>query len=228
MPDKTKDGKVQTVSLELLGLSCRCMLNFSLWKAYAIGLYVDTSQAESTRFAFLQQPELFDPVVPIISTEQQQQDRANRGGGRGQDTFDRLVLLSSRFPKALRIVFAKSIDAGHIKHGYEKWLNQRSCILNDRMSPPEQQRLINSFLHIFKDQKFQEGTEMIFTWSTDNCLSVLVNGQLQSQFHDPWLCWAIFDIYAGLNPVSTNIRDSFKQGWNERFPMATDSLFLKS
>jgi hypothetical protein len=46
------------------------------------------------------------------------------------------------------------------------------------------------------------GTELLFTWSSDDRLLVSIGGQQVGAIDNRALAWALFDVYLGANPIS--------------------------
>ena len=57
----------------------------------------------------------------------------------------------------------------------------------------ERVKLINTIKHV----PITRGTELVLSWSRDNCLLVAVDGKPIFTSDSPALCWAVFDSYLG-------------------------------
>ena len=54
----------------------------------------------------------------------------------------------------------------------------------------------------FFTDKLASGTELLFTWAPGNKLVASIGGRRAGEIDNAALCWALFDVYLGSDPIS--------------------------
>lgn len=154
-------------------------------KVYAMALYVDDAEA---RRAF-----------PAL---------VSRAGGR-----DRAKLLDSdhaqafvvwgAFPKLGILHFVRDVEAEKIRDAYKDSLEEE---LSDK-APPEMKRAAEGFLAAF-NVDLKSGQEIQIHTGVDGKIDITVAGQKRELPANPKLARAVWNIWLGAHPISSDMRKS--------------------
>ncbi len=161
----------------LTGTGVRTRTVFKV-KVYTFGLYVD---AESARKALTQW----------------------RGKSAAELSADPSVyheLLKGSFPMTVRLVMSRDVSAAQMAEAFDDALGPRVAQAVQRNMPGGAEALAQ-FRALFTTP-LTRGTELLFTWSSDDRLLVSIGGQQVGAIDNRALAWALFDVYLGANPIS--------------------------
>lgn len=177
--------------LALTGLGVRTRTIFAV-KVYAVGLYVDAAAARKplARWAGRSAKEL------------------------AADASFHEALLRDGFARSLRLVMTRDVDGDDLWKAFDDALGER---VRER-ALARGLRGGAEALETWRDQlaveELAKGTELVFTWLPGGRLVSRIGGKLRGEIRSPALCWALFDVYLGPEPVSGRI----KRGLVRRFP----------
>ncbi len=158
------------------GVRTRTMLHV---KVYAFGLYVDSAGA-----------------------------RAGLGAWRGKSASDLArdkslyqELLKGAFPMTLRLVMTRNVGGAQMAEAFDDALGPRVAQAAERGMPDGADALAR-FRGFFTDE-LASGTELLFSWA-HNTLGVSIGGKPAGDIENAALCWALFDVYLGEKPITSD------------------------
>jgi hypothetical protein len=164
----------------LLGAGVRKKL---VVKVYAMALYVD---AEEARRAF-----------PALAVRAGGRDHGRLTAG---DHAQQFVVWGS-FGKLAVLHFVRTVDAEKIRDAFKEGLEEE---LSDK-APPELRAGAQAFLALF-DRPLKEGEEILLRSSGDGRIEVEIAGQKKVGPVSPKLARAVWSIWLGARPISTDLR----------------------
>jgi len=148
-------------------------------KVYAFGLYVDSAAARSALSAW-------------------------RGKNATQLAGDQSLyneLAKGSFPTTLRLVMTRDVGADQMSEAFNEALGPRVAQAGQRGMTGGAEAL-TTFRGFFSNE-LAKGTELVFARSGDT-LKVSIGGQNKGQIVNGALGWALFDVYLGEKPISTD------------------------
>jgi hypothetical protein len=151
-------------------------------KVYAYGLYVDADAARRDLGMFK---------------------------GRTADSLDRTFfqrLLEMRIPMTMRLVMARDVSGEAIANAFDEALKPRVAIAAKESNRTDGAVALEKFRSYFNLRELARGTEFVFSCSPGGRLNTTVNTQAKPEIQSAALCWALFDVYLGDKPVSTEGR----------------------
>jgi hypothetical protein len=179
------DGSQQ--QLTGTGIRTRTVLNV---KVYAFGLYVD---AEGARGAL------------------------GRWAGRtaaqlsGDNTFYS-QLLQLGFPMTMRLVMTRNVSGEQMSEAFDGALRPRVVAAAGRGMPGGEAAL-NQFRTFFSVDRLTEGAELVFTCTAAGAFHSKVVGETKPTIESRALCWALFDVYLGSEPISAGGKRNVVSGF---------------
>ncbi len=168
------DGSTQV--LLGTGLRTRTMLNV---KVYAFGLYVDEAGARAALASHVGRP-----------AEQLAGDAQFYG-----------ALLRMGFPMSMRLVMTRNVRGEQMSEAFDGALRPRVIAAAGRGMPGGEEAL-NTFRGYFSLDRLTSGAELVFTCTSDGTFHSNVVGETKPPISSRALCWALFDVYLGSNPIS--------------------------
>ena len=72
---------------------------------------------------------------------------------------------------------------------------------------------IEQFRGYFNLHELPAGSEILFACGPDGRVSARVGAQVKPQIESPALCWALFDVYLGDQPISADGRRRLTAGF---------------
>ncbi len=159
------------------GLRTRTVLNV---KVYAFGLYVDAEAARGALTAWA--------------------GRAAADLERDATFYEALLRLE--FPMSLRLVMTRNVGGEQMAEAFDGALRPRVVQAATRNMPGGEEAL-GQFRGYFSLDRLTEGAELVFTCTPDGTLSSTVSGDRKPAINSRALCWALFDVYLGRNPISS-------------------------
>ena len=167
----------------LTGTGVRTRTVFKV-KVYTFGLYVD---ADGARKALSQW----------------------RGKSAAELSADPSVyheLLKGSFPMTVRLVMSRDVSAAQMTEAFDDALGPRvrQAAQRDMLGGAE---ALAQFRALFATE-LTRGSELLFTWSSDDRLLVSIGGRQVGAIGNRALAWALFDVYLGANPISLEGRRS--------------------
>lgn len=146
---------------------------------YAYGLYVDPWVAQERLAAF--------------------DDHSAKALGKDAAFYD--ALMAPELPKTLRLVFVRNVDADDVVEAFEGSLEPRIAKAVKERELPDATADLEAFKAFFDLAKLRKGNELVFSWVGGDTLRTAVNGELKPELVSPGLCWALFDVYLGADPI---------------------------
>ena len=122
----------------------------------------------------------------------------------GKDSALFRKLLTPGPTKEIRLRFCRNVDADDVVSAFEDSIEPRLLARRKAMEGSKADKLkdLTEFRSFFSLDKLKKGNELRFIWHPDGTLSTIVNGQRQPDVFSPDLCWALFDVYMGVSPIS--------------------------
>ncbi len=161
-------------------------------KVYAFGLYVDSAGAASTMSGWA--------------------GRSHRDLQNDDSFYE--ALLEGNFSMTLRLVMTRNVGGDDMAEAFEDALAPRIRHANETLGMPPGEEALARFRSFFSLEELVSGAELIFTWGSGGQLITPIAGESSGAIDSPALCWALFDVYLGDDPVS----GSGKKSVIERFP----------
>lgn len=170
---RAADGSSQ--QLTGTGIRTRTMLKI---KVYAFGLYVDPAAARRALTAF------------AGKSRQEIQGDANFY----------TELLRMTLPMSMRLVMTREVGGEQMSEAFDGALRPRVVAAAGRNMPGGEAAL-DRFRTYFSTDQLTPGTELVFTCANGS-LRTTVAGAAKAAIESPALCWALFDVYLGRDPIS--------------------------
>jgi len=163
----------------LTGVSVRTK-TFLKVKVYAFGIYVDEAGARTTLSSFA--------------------DQTQRDLERNDDFYDRVLDLD--FGMSLRLVMTRDVDGETMADAFDGALRPRVELAESEMGMPGGVAALETFRGYFSVEEMTKEAELVFSCTPEGTLSSLVKGQTAADIQSQALCWALFDVYLGEDPIS--------------------------
>jgi hypothetical protein len=158
------------------GLRTRTVLGV---KVYAFGLYLDSAGARAALASFA--------------------GRSAEDLAREQSVYD--ALLRMGFPMTMRLVMVRNVTGEQMSEAFDGALRPRVQQAAGRgMAGGE--AALDQFRGYFSVERLTQGAELVFTCTADGTLHSRVSGENKQPISSRALCWALFDVYLGRNPIS--------------------------
>lgn len=103
-------------------------------------------------------------------------------------------LLKGGFPMMLRLVMTRDVGGDQMAEAF-----------NDALAPRvgSDTAALTRFRAFFSD-RLSKGTELLFSWRPGNVLGVAIGGREVGTVESEALCRALFDVYLGEKPISSD------------------------
>lgn len=118
----------------------------------------------------------------------------------------RKALLSDKFGKTVRLVMVRDVDADTMAEAFEDSLWPR---MKDRTPETKDRTAAKAALDRFRgffEKEAKEDQVMDFTWAPGGKLYAVVDGKKFPVVENETLCWALFDVYLGDDPISDDTK----------------------
>jgi hypothetical protein len=175
------------------GLRTRTILRV---KVYAFGLYVDASGAREALGSFA--------------------GRDARALQRDESFYGALLRLP--FPMTLRLVMTRDVEGEDMAEAFDDQLRPRVIQAASRNMPGGEAAL-DTFRGYFSVGEMTKDSEALFTCTPDGTLSSSVKGVPNPPVSSQALCWALFDVYLGSSPISSDGKRSLVAGFPDLLAM---------
>jgi hypothetical protein len=149
-------------------------------KVYAFGLYVDELAARSALARFA--------------------DQTARDLERNQEFYDRI--LRRDFGLTLRLVMVRDVGGDDMAEAFDGSLRPRVQRAAAEMGMPGGEAALGRFRGYFEVGEMTKDTELVFSCTPGGTLRTTVKGETAAEVDSPALCWALFDVYLGTDPIS--------------------------
>ena len=149
-------------------------------KVYAFGLYVDEGPARAALAEF---------------GNLTAQDLEQR-----QDFYDRI--LERDFGMTLRLVMTRDVGGDDMADAFDGALRPRVQDAAADMGMPGGEAALDTFREYFSVGEMTKEAALVFSCSPDGTLKTAIKGETAPDIESPALCWALFDVYLGEDPIS--------------------------
>jgi hypothetical protein len=163
------------------GVRTRTMLKV---KVYAFGLYVDATSAKTAAGAWAGKTAAQLQADPAFYAK----------------------LLELGFPMTMRLVMTRNVDGETMAEAFDEALRPRVvAAASNGMAGGE--AALGQFRGYFGD-RVADGTVLVFSCTSDGHFTTSVGGQDKPAIDSRALCWALFDVYLGDDPISPDGKKS--------------------
>ncbi len=176
----------------LMGTAIREKTIFRV-KVYAFGLYVDPAGARANLTAFA--------GVPASTLVRDK-------------SFYRRIL-DMDFAMTLRLVMTRGVAGDAVADAFDSALRPRVQRAAAEMNMPGGATALERFRRHFNLHEVTKGAEIVFSCSPAGRLETSVRGASRPGIESRALCWALFDVYIGEQPISADGKKSVIAGFPE-------------
>jgi len=173
----TPPGGTAMQTLTGTGVRTRTLLKV---KVYAFGLYVEADAARTA-------------LAPWAGKSAADLQR---------DATFYAKLLERGFGMTLRLVMTRNVDGATMAEAFDGALRPRVVEAAGRGMPGGEAAL-DQFRGFFASE-VASGTEMVFSCTPEGHFTTSLAGERKPDMHSPALCWALFDVYLGAKPISSD------------------------
>ena len=149
-------------------------------KVYAFGLYVDSAGAVEKLASF--------------------NGQSHRDLERSDEFYE--AILEMDFAMTLRLVMTRDVGAERMADAFDGALRPRVEQAAAEMNMPGGVEALDTFRNYFSVEEMVKESELIFTCTPDGTLSTHIRDREEPDIQSPALCWALFDVYLGEDPIS--------------------------
>lgn len=162
----------------LAGTAIRTKTFFNV-QVYAYGLYVDAEAARRTLRRW--------------------RDRSARDLGRDEAFY--AELLEDNFGKTLRLVMTRDVGGDDMGEAFTDALAPRVQRYDREHNTSGGMGAVSEFRTYFDSEELAKETVLVVSWEPGGTLITTVAGSVRGEINSPALCWALFDVYLGEDPV---------------------------
>lgn len=155
-------------------------------QVYAFGLYVDAPTASAALQAWA--------------------GRSARDLEQDQSFY--AELLKRRFGMTLRLVMTRDVKGDDMAEAFDGALRPRVKRAATELNMPGGEAVLTRFRSYFDLEELVEGTELLFSCLPDGTLVSSVRGEVKGEIHSAAVCWAMFDVFLGAEPISKDGKKS--------------------
>ena len=170
-------------SLVLMGTGVRTRTILKV-KVYAFGLYVDPVGARAHLATF--------SGIPGYDLE------------KDEAFYD--ALLAVQFDMGLRLVMTRNVSADVMAGAFDDALRPRVEAAAREGSLSGGVAALDTFRGFFDVGELTEGSELLFLCDPAGTLHTRIKGEPAPTIDSPALCWALFDVYLGEDPISRDAK----------------------
>jgi hypothetical protein len=185
----TVPGTAATQMLTGTGIRTKTFLKV---KVYAFGLYVDPAGARTS-------------LAPFKGKTAKDLEKDDAFYGR---------ILDQDFAMSLRLVMTRDVGGEDMADAFDGALRPRVQTAAAQMNMPGGEAALDTFRGYFSVDEMTRESEIVFSCDPAGVLRTSVTGAVQENISSPALCWALFDVYLGDDPIS---KDG-KKKMADRFP----------
>lgn len=149
-------------------------------KVYAFGYYVDSAAAKGALASFAGQ--------------------SRRDLERNDGFYD--AILRMPFGMSMRLVMTRNVGGDQMAEAFDGALRPRVQRAAAEMNMPGGEAALERFRAFFNVDELTSGTEVLLTCTADGTMHTRVAGQPRDPVTNRALCWALFDVYLGDDPIS--------------------------
>ena len=128
----------------------------------------------------------------------------------------RKALLGDDFGKTMRLVMVRDVDADDMAEAFDDALWPR---MKDRCEDEKQlaaAKLAQKSFKGFFEKEAEEDQVLDFTWMPGGEMHAVVDGKRHPVVKNEALCWALFDIFVGDDPISEDAKENIMTALREK------------
>jgi len=110
-------------------------------------------------------------------------------------------ILEMGFPMTLRLVMTRNVGGDDMADAFDGALRPRVQAAAAEMNMPGGEAALDEFRTYFNVEELTKESELVFTCA-NGTLMTEVSGEVKPELDSPALCWALFDVYLGEDPIS--------------------------
>ncbi|MFT4709571.1 MAG: hypothetical protein ACI9D0_000500 [Bacteroidia bacterium] len=196
-----KTEKRKEVKHALSGMGVRVKTKFFMdFEVYALGFYMD----EEKGLAALKEP------AADLSVSKLEESKEFRE-----------ALLGDDFGKTMRLVMVRDVDADDMAEAFDDVLWPR---MKERCKEEKELSAAKIALKKFKDffeKEAEEDQVLDFTWMPGGEMYAVVDGKRHPVVKNGALCWALFDVFVGDDPISEDAKENIITALREKLHPTT-------
>ena len=181
--DYPRTMQVGNRTLELTGIGLRTKTIFGV-RVYAYGLYVDMDAVGDDLMRW--------------------KGKSARQLADADDLYAKL--LEDDVPKALRLVFARNVDADDVRSAFVDSLEPRLEQARKK-EMGDGKPALDQFRGFFSLDKLRKGDELLFVSEPGGKLWTWVGKEAQDGLESKALVWALYDVFMGSKPIMRKGKD---------------------
>ena len=112
------------------------------------------------------------------------------------------ALLKDSLPKSLRLVMTRDVEGARMAEAFHDVLGPRVRRAATSMNMPGGEEALGTFRGLFGAATMTKGTELVFTCLPGGTLKSTIQSKPAADIQSAALCWALFDVYLGKDPIS--------------------------
>ena len=155
-------------------------------QVYAFGLYVDAPTASAALQAWA--------------------GRSARDLEQDQSFY--AELLKGRFARTLRLVLTRDVSGEQMAAALDGALRPRVKRAAMELNMPGGEAALTQLLAYLDGEELNKEAELLFSCLPDGTFVGSVRGEVKGEIHSAALCWALFDVYLGADPISKDGKKS--------------------
>lgn len=110
------------------------------------------------------------------------------------------TLLRDNFGKSLRLHMTRDVGGDDMAEAFDDALEPRVDVAAEHGMEGGRDALA-TFRGYFDVEELTKESSLTFSWLPGGTLVSAVNGELRGEIQSPALCWALFDVYLGPQPI---------------------------
>jgi hypothetical protein len=111
------------------------------------------------------------------------------------------ALSGGTVPLTLRLVFVRNVDGADASEAFETSLRPRIAHAQQHLGKPDASADLERLRSYFPTDKLKKGSEILLSWRPGDVLEISFSGEAKPALTSPGLCWALFDVYLGNDPI---------------------------
>jgi len=123
------------------------------------------------------------------------------------------AVMSDSFNKSMRWVMARDVDGEDVAEAFDEFLEPgiRKLAANETEIQAGLKAMAEMRAY-FASGELEEEDELIFLWETGGIMHTYLNGRKLGKITNVHLCYALFDVFVGFDPVDSGGRESIYEG----------------
>jgi hypothetical protein len=123
------------------------------------------------------------------------------------------AMMSDSYNKSMRWVMARDVDGEDVAEAFDEFLEPgiRQNAANDKELRAGLKAMAEMRAY-FASGELEEEDELIFLWETGGNMHTYLNGRKLGKITNVHLCYALFDVFVGFDPVDEDGREAIYEG----------------